>query len=167
MAFKNFLRKPVSERESRLRALSLLETLTPSELRNVDALLHEREYVEREIVFDQGEEGQALYIVLEGIVVISRNIEGVEQFVTEYRPGEFFGELALVDHGVRTAQARAATNCRLAVLFREDFVNIINIDAVAASKMTLQMARHLAHLLRQGAAQANKSLFFKSPRIDM
>lgn len=35
-------------------------------------------------------------------------------------PGEFFGELGLIDDSIRTAQARAATDCRLLVLFRDD-----------------------------------------------
>ncbi len=159
MKLSFFLKKPTSSRLARLRALSLLETLTPGELRNIDSLLHEREYLKDEILFDQGEEAQAVYIVLEGAVAISRKIDGVEQFLTQYRPGEFFGELALVDRGPRAAQARAAADCRVAVLFREDFMDLLNTHAVAASKITLQMARHLASILRQSAQQAEQKVY--------
>jgi CRP/FNR family transcriptional regulator, cyclic AMP receptor protein len=161
MKLNLFLKKPISSRLTRLRALSLFETLTPGELRNIDSLLHEREYLKEEILFDQGEEAQAVYVVLEGAVSIARRIDGVEQFLTEYRPGEFFGELALVDRGPRAAQARAAANCRVAVLFREDFMALLNTHPVAASKITLQMARHLAYILRQSASaqQAEQKVF--------
>lgn len=153
-----FLSRRVSSRVERLRALSLLETLTPGELRSVDSLLHEREYLREEIIFDQDEEGQAVYVVLEGSIAIMRKLDGVEQFLAEYRPGDFFGELALLDRQPRAAQARAATNCRLAVLFREDYLNLLNTHAVAASKITLQMARHLAYILRQSAATTEQKL---------
>lgn len=153
-----FLKRQVSSRLARLRALSLLETLTQSELRSVDSLLHERDYLKEEIIFDQGEEAQAVYIVLEGTVAITRKVDGAEQFLTEYRPGDFFGELALLDREPRAAQARAATNCRLAVLFREDYLNLLNTHAAAASKITLQMARHLAYILRQSATRTDQKV---------
>ena len=64
-----FSPKPVSPRLERLRALSLFVNLTPRELQIVDGLLHERDYLKDEVIFDEGEEGQAIYIVLEGTVL--------------------------------------------------------------------------------------------------
>jgi hypothetical protein len=52
--------------------LSLFVNLTPAELRIVDGLLHERSYLEGEVIFDEGEEGQAIYIIASGEVLISR-----------------------------------------------------------------------------------------------
>ena len=47
-----------------LRQLALFSTLSRLELRVVDALLHERRFLKGEIIFDEGEEGQALYLVM-------------------------------------------------------------------------------------------------------
>ena len=52
-----------SSRLKQLRALSLFSTLNPRELKTVDGLLHERSFLQDEVIFDQGEEGQALYIL--------------------------------------------------------------------------------------------------------
>ena len=62
-----------SPRLERLHGLSLFVNLTPAELRIVDGLLHERSYLAGEVIFDEGEEGQAIYIIASGEVLISRH----------------------------------------------------------------------------------------------
>ncbi len=61
-----------SPRLERLHGLSLFVNLTAGELRIVDGLLHERSYLPGEVIFDEGEEGQAIYIIASGEVLISR-----------------------------------------------------------------------------------------------
>jgi CRP-like cAMP-binding protein len=151
MLFDMLRKREISPRLARLRELSLLATLNAGELRHVDVLLHERDYVENEIIFDEGEEGQALYILLEGQVAIVRARAGEEVLLTTLHPGEFFGELALLDRGPRGARAKAASNCRMAVLFREDLASLLSTHAVVASKITMQMARHLAKIIRDSS----------------
>jgi CRP-like cAMP-binding protein len=151
MVFSLFRKREVSPRLARLRDLSLLATLDNAELRHVDVLLHEREYIANEIIFDEGEEGQALYIVLEGTVVIVRAESGEEVALATLQPGDFFGEMALLDRGPRGARAKALTDCRMAVLFREDLAGLLSTHAVVASKITMQMARHLAQIVRRNA----------------
>jgi CRP/FNR family cyclic AMP-dependent transcriptional regulator len=148
MLFDLLRKREISPRLLKLRELSLFVNLTESELRHVDALLHERAFVADEVVFDEGEEGQALYIVLEGKISILRSRNGAEVVLASFGPGEFFGELALLDRGPRGAQAKAATNCRMAVLFREDLAGLLKTHAFVASKITLEMARHLARIVR-------------------
>jgi CRP-like cAMP-binding protein len=131
-----------------LRALSLFVDLAPAELAIIDGLLHERDYLKDEVVFDQGEDGQAIYIVLDGDVLICRQGEPETGRLAVLRPGTFFGDVALLDDSPRTAQARAAANCRLAVFFRADFLGLMETHAVIASKISLQLARHMGQRLR-------------------
>ena len=58
-----------------LRQLALFSTLSRLELRVVDGLLHERRYLKGEIIFDEGEEGQALHVVITGRVLICKQGE--------------------------------------------------------------------------------------------
>jgi CRP-like cAMP-binding protein len=51
-----------------LRQLALFAPLSRLELRVVEGLLHERRYLKGEIIFDEGEEGQALYVIISGRV---------------------------------------------------------------------------------------------------
>lgn len=133
----------------KLRSLSLFSTLSPRELKTVDSLLHERSFLADEVIFDQGEEGQALYIIESGKVLICRQGQSRNGKIAELGEGRLFGELALLDNSPRSAQARAVENCRLAVLFRDDFLGLLETHAVIASKISLQLARHIGQRLRE------------------
>lgn len=152
MGLNLFRRHGNSPRLDKLRALALFVDLAPGELAIVDALLHEREFLKDEIVFDQGEDGQAIYIVLDGAVVICRQGEPETGRLATLGPGTFFGDVALLENLPRTAQARAAENSRLAVFFRADFTGLMETHGVIASKISLQLARHMGRRLREAAA---------------
>ncbi|MCX7147768.1 MAG: cyclic nucleotide-binding domain-containing protein [Sulfuritalea sp.] len=172
-----FRPRKTSPRLERLRNLSLFVNLTAAELQIVDGLLHERDYLAGEVIFDEGEEGQAIYIVASGEVLISRQ-EQVDagraaqaeangsaaihprrrQWDTgrlaQLGPGTFFGELALLDNTPRSAQARAASACQLIVFFRDDFVGLLDTHARIASKISRELARHLGARMRDLAPAA-------------
>jgi len=163
--------RKTTPRLERLHELSLFVNLTPAELQIVDGLLHERHYLEGEVIFDEGEEGQAIYIIASGEVLISlpehgngRRLtqagaqdltashplrrQGDTGRVAQLGPGTFFGELALLDNSPRSAQARAATPCQLIIFFRDDFVSLLDTHARIASKISRQLACHLGARMR-------------------
>ena len=161
--FSLFRNHESSPRLERLRALSLFIDLSPGELKIVDGLLHEREFVKGEVIFDKGEEGHAIYIIIDGSVLIrdqgqseeggtvkSRRLgDSVDGQIAVLGPGTFFGDLALLDDSPRGAQARAATNCKLAVFFRTDFMRLLKTNALIGSKISLQLARQIGLRLRE------------------
>ena len=147
--FGLFRSKKDTPRTERLRALSLFVNLTPGELKFVDGLLHERQFVKDEVIFDKGEEGQAIYIIIEGRVLILPQGKPVDGQIIELGPGTFFGDLALLDNSVRSAQAKAATNTTLAVFFRADFMGLLETHGLIATKISLQLARHIGKRLRE------------------
>lgn len=143
-----FLRKKSEHpRLAQLRQLGLFSTLRPRELRVIEGLVHEREYLEGEVIFDEGEEGQALYVVLRGRVLICRQGEPATGRIAEIPAGALFGELALLDGVPRTAQARALENSVLAAMSRADFNSLLETHAAIASKIALQLARDLGQKL--------------------
>ncbi len=148
LTFRSVLPKHLS----RLKALSLFATLDAKGLRIVDGLLHERDFLEGEVIFDEGEDGEALYIVYQGKVLICRQGQPETGKVVEIESGGFFGELALLDQAPRALQARAATACKLGVLFRADLQNLLETDARTASRIALQLARHLGRRMRTARA---------------
>jgi CRP-like cAMP-binding protein len=132
-----------------IQRLGLFGTLGAKELRVVSSLLHERQYLKGEIVFDEGEEGQALYVVLSGRVLICRQGGADAVRIAEVPAGAMFGELALLDDAPRSAQARAMEDCVLAVLSRADFNGLVETHGAVASKIALQLARQLGQKLRE------------------
>lgn len=139
---------PLSPRLHRLKNSALFSSLTALELRIVDGLMHERRYLSEEIVFDQGEEGQALYLITSGRVAINRSNGKDFDVVAELGPGSVFGDLALLDDSPRNAQARAMENCQLAVFFRADFLSLMETDAIIGYKISLALARLIGQRLR-------------------
>lgn len=170
-----FQSKKTSPRLERLHELSLFVNLTQAELEIVGSLLHERNYFEGEVIFDEGDEGQAIYIIASGEVLIARQdqavqVDGHDHGVSQPRrrqgdtgrvaqlgPGTFFGELALLDDSPRSAQARAASPCKLFVFFRDDFVGLLETHARLASKISRQLACHLGARVRAMASSMSAS----------
>jgi len=72
--------------------------------------------------------------VLSGRVLISRQHRSAA--IAELEPGQFFGERALLEDAPRVAQANAAEDCVLAVLFREDFLVLLQTHPEIAEKIT-------------------------------
>ncbi len=146
----NLLRKKTEPPHfARLREIPLFADLTHRELGIIQELLQQRDYVKDEIVFDEGEEGQAIYFLFSGKVLICRQGRPLDGAIAELPAGQFFGELALLDNSPRMAQVRAAEDCAIAVLFREDFLKLLETHAKVASKISLQLSRHIGKRLRE------------------
>ncbi len=125
----------------------LLADLTKRELKIVHGFIHERDYLANEVIFDQGEDGQALYFILHGEVLIC--LQGRrDEPLARLDQGGFFGEMALIDNSPRSAQAIAGSECRLALLFRGDFERLMQSHAQIATKIAMQLARHLGQRMR-------------------
>jgi CRP-like cAMP-binding protein len=131
-----------------LKNVVLFKDLTWRDLVMVDSLMHERSYIADEVIFDEGEEGQGLFLVLSGRVKITLPAD-VNNVLIEIGPGAFFGEVALLDQSVRTAQARAIEDTQIVALFRAEFYSLLETHSHIASRISFQLAKVLAARLRQ------------------
>lgn len=122
--------------------------LTTSQLKILEDFMHDRTYLPGEVVFDAGEDGQALYIIVSGKVLICHQGQP-EKLIAVLDAGNFFGELALLDDSPRSAQARASEKTEICVLFRGDFERLMESHSQIASQIAMQLARHLGKRLRK------------------
>jgi len=132
-----------------LRSISLFSQIATHELRAIRGLLHRRTYFKDEIIFDEGEKAQAVYFILQGKVLICRQGRPVDGEIAELEAGQCFGEMALLHSPPRMAQVRAAEDCTLDVLFREDFLGLLQTHSQIASKLSFELARMMGARLRQ------------------
>jgi len=147
-----------STRDPRLQLLKnvvLFKDLSMRDLAMVNALMHERNYLANEVIFDEGEEGQGLFIVLSGRVKITlpRDVDNV---LIELGPGAFFGEVALLDKSVRTAQARAIEDTQIVAFFRAEFYSLLETHSAIASRISFELAKVLAARLRQSVLNTSR-----------
>ena len=150
MKLKLFESRAMSDRMRELKKMFLFAELSRREVGVVHGFMHERSYLKGEVIFDEGEKGEAFYIVLTGSVLICRQGQANNPIAT-LDSGKFFGELALLDDAPRSAQLRAAVDCTLLVLFRGDFLGLMQSHGLIASKIAIQLARHLGARLRASA----------------
>jgi CRP/FNR family cyclic AMP-dependent transcriptional regulator len=109
-----------------LQRSPLFRGLSPEALERVAALAMQRVFRNGEIVFAQGDPGDALYAVVSGRIRISAGAaDGREIFLNIMEPGDTFGEIALLDGGARTASATATAATELVSIRRDHFVALL------------------------------------------
>src|SRR5262245_30806863 len=91
----------------------------------------------------EGEPGDRMYVVQEGQVEILHDGEVLERA----GPGDFFGEMALVDDLPRSATVRAATNVRLVPITEREFLRLVELTPGFALQVMRAMARRLRRML--------------------
>ncbi|MGB7925715.1 MAG: DUF1003 domain-containing protein [Pyrinomonadaceae bacterium] len=116
----------LSDEAQSLAQVSLFKLLDHTELENLAESVDQVSYKAGEYVFYEHDQGDALYIVDTGAVRIWVRDEDVQEVtLSELNPGEFFGELAVLDSGERSANATAMVDTILHRLRREDFHNFL------------------------------------------
>jgi uncharacterized membrane protein len=112
---------PSDEADS-LSRIPLFQRLTPEELEQLAAEVDQVKFDPDETIFNEQDKGDALYVVEDGSVriwVLDEDVEPVT--LKELGPGEFFGELAVLDRGPRSTNATAIGETTLHRLSSDDF----------------------------------------------
>jgi len=102
----------------------------------------ERDFPSGAQIVTQGQGGEGFFIVQSGKVdVIRERADGTKALVNQMGPGDFLGELALLDNGLRTATATTTEATRCLVLTRWDFMALLREDADMAVTILEELAR--------------------------
>lgn len=125
--------------ENFLRNIKLFDNLSRRDIAALQRLLHRREYVAGESVFVEGEPGLGMYIIAKGAVSIQSEPSGRE--LVELSDGDFFGEIALLNEVIRSATARAKSDCLLLSLFQPDLLGLLDRNPRLGVKILLSLAR--------------------------
>src|SRR5262245_36942883 len=140
-----------------LRHVPLFESLDNEAALELCEFLESLDRKEGALLFRAGDEGDAMYVIEQGKVLICvRAEDGHEVTLTELHGGDFFGEMALLDGKPRSADARVAEDARLAVLSREHFLSFVRSNPNVALEMLTALANRLRHtdeLLRHTATR--------------
>lgn len=116
-----------------LRNIPLFAKLPDDQLDELASLLQLHNFTAQQPVFWIGDSGSDFYIVQVGRVTLSYPDEqGKEVILASLGPGQFFGEISLLDGGVRTATARCQSDAILVSLNRADFLRFLETRPLAA-----------------------------------
>jgi CRP/FNR family cyclic AMP-dependent transcriptional regulator len=123
---------------------SLFAGLSADHLKTLASSLRRRRYSRGEVIFRQEDPGSSLYLIESGVVkIVLPSASGKEVILVLLRPGDFFGELALLDGEPRSADAVAHEDCQLLLLQRQDFLDFLEHQSGAAESLLAAVSRRL------------------------
>ncbi len=116
----------IMERILFLQRVPLFSELPPAELKQVAAIAYEHMYSEDEEIAHQGEQGDEMYIIVDGeVLVLAEPENGHTEELARRGPGEYVGEMAIISHEPRMASLRAAGDVRMLCIGQKEFEGII------------------------------------------
>lgn len=159
-----------------LEQVDIFDELRSSQLSLIDSVSREKSFNQDELIFEENSPSTEFYIILEGQVKIQVDPDtigaagaGADNYdpstIAVLRRGQCFGEVALVDQGVRSASARCGSEtCGLLVIDREDFMKLLDQDPKMGYIVMRNLASDLSFKIRQTNLMVRESLMYKSKK---
>jgi len=151
-----------------LANIPLFSKLSPQELAALTRLLILRKFKASDPIVFLGEDGSEFYVVQYGKVAVSQPDDaGQEVKLAELGPGNFFGEISLLDGGPRTANVTAATDAGLLSLERSQFVEFLMQHPSAAVHILTILGARQRDLLEKlrGIRNVNEAVSGSQTRL--
>ena len=145
-----------------LKTVPFFDQLSNRQLKSVSDIMFERTYDVDELIFEEGQPGAALFLILDGKVAVEVFGETSTTRLAVLEKGAFFGEMALLDETPRSATARALERTRTLALYRNDLNGLVQRDA----KTACQIYRSLAGMIADRLRLTNELVQMKTPALD-
>lgn len=142
---------------AQLIQLPIFSNLNPYEAEALLEISSVRAYSEGQCVFEQGTEGDSLFVILNGMVEILKRVGNEKPaVVAEFGPGAAFGEMTLITDSPsdRTATVKAKERVRVLIISKHDFQKLIHFGSVIAYKVAFNISK----LLSQRLVQADQAI---------
>lgn len=151
-----------------LKQSDIFYQFTPTQLELVANLCQEVTFNAGDIIFQENSSSKELYVIVQGEVdiLISRGVTGQltksENPVARLRRGQSFGEVALVDEGLRSASARAAQkDTRLLVISRDKIIMLCETYPQLGYRLMYNLAADLAMKIRNTDLRIREQLLYR------
>jgi len=132
-----------------LWACPLFRDLDAPAMADVTSLLRHRRFRRNEVVFHAGDPGESMFVITSGsakICIVSP--EGEEAIIATLRPGDYFGELALLDGEPRSATATALEPAEMGEIARAVFMRLIETQPAVRLALLVGLAVEVKRLTR-------------------
>jgi CRP/FNR family transcriptional regulator/CRP/FNR family cyclic AMP-dependent transcriptional regulator len=136
---------PELSHDARIRHLQrvpLFSGFDESELRRIAGLSRIVDLPAGSVVTQIGEPGESFFVIIDGTVTVRTPVGSGGQL----QPGEFFGEMSLLDGEPRSATTMAATDLRLLIVDRPHFWRLLDEAPDLISRMLTTLSRRVRHL---------------------
>lgn len=140
------------------RKIFLFQDLEDRELEQVLSRTYPREFSAGQVIIEEGDPGDSLYIMVSGEVEITKRLTLVldkdtpkERVMIRLKAedGVYFGEMSLLENDPRSATVTALSDCRLLELYQKDFLELVRNNPAMGLKLLLRLAQLLSRHLRK------------------
>jgi len=140
---------PASRKIATLKAIPIFQPLSRNEILEVDELLHERTYEKDEIIFEEGDAGHGIFIILSGKVRVKSRCKLLDAVAPEFGPGELLGELTLFEEAPRVATVVATERTVTAALFQAEFSALLTKNKSIGAKVLFEISKTMSRRMRR------------------
>ncbi|HKC13842.1 MAG TPA: Crp/Fnr family transcriptional regulator [Vicinamibacteria bacterium] len=155
----------MDEREL-LRTVPLFSELSDTDIASLGRLATKRKFPKDTVVFFENEEGDFFFMILEGrIKVTILGDDGREIILSVLGPGDFFGEMALLDNEPRSATAIAVEESELLSLHRTDFQSTLSDNRAITTALIRVLTARLRHANHQISTLALLDVYGRVARV--
>ena len=140
----------MTDRVTQLATIELFSGLKQEGLRLIAQVATEETHGAGTKIFQHGDPGDKLYLILAGKVRISREVAGMgEEALAILGAGQVFGEMALLDEAPRSADARVHERCHLLAIPKDGFDDLLFLHKDLAYEVLWSIVRMLVNRLRE------------------
>ncbi len=132
-----------------LKRTSLFGDLSLAERLALASVLRRGDVPKDAYVFHGGDVGRSFFLVVAGLIRISLTRHGRDVVLTELGPGDYFGELSVIDGHPRSADAIAAVRSELLELPQDAFFRLLDSNGTVARKLLVELCRRLREADKQ------------------
>ncbi len=151
---------PLPEMRLKLRSQPLFKEFHDEELDALLALLEPEYFSDREMIVRQGEVGDCMYLVVNGRARVLHQKGGHAVELAVLACGDFFGEIALVGQGPRSADVESVERCVLLKISQASISALVGVYPAAGYKLLIGIGRILVERLRASNQRYVDSLLF-------
>ncbi len=145
-------------RASILRKLSIFQSLQDMELEQLAAAAAPQRFRESETIIRQGDTGDSMYVLVEGLLNVYRNTEGKDETrIARMQPGRYFGEMSLLTGEPRSATIRAAIETVVLKIEKSAMVDLLSQRARLADELSRSIAENRLSDKNREASSANNA----------
>jgi len=140
-----------------LKNIAFFSTMNNKEREKLLPLLHEQRVPAGQPIVTEGEPGRRFYVLVEGQAQVIEELDSHRaKLLAELNSGDFFGELSILDEGVRSASVVAKSSCTLQFIAADEFKTLL----LEHPEITLKVAQVLASRLRNADKEIRELTLF-------
>ena len=149
-----------------LAQVEIFNGLCDEELEVLAASSVTRQYPKNTVIINEGEHADSLYLIDQGRVkVYCSDKNGKEFIMNTLEPGDYFGELALLDDDRRSASVRTMEKCTFRIIYKEDFQRVISDHPNIAKVLMRNLTRSVRKLTDKVKSLALQDVYGRVTKV--